>query len=159
MQKAGTVTTTTLWLLCVTSIIRADKTVGEGRGLAVPEFVCAQCERKHERRGCISFPLWSNSKFLSSCHSLCLYSWIQSECFRDFLSTIMKVCPVCLSGSKLLLSNQTQVDVIFHIYSLFKWSLYIHRELYTALKFSNDSFNQWILKNYFEYSKCHFEKI
>ena len=74
-------------------------------------------------RGCISFPLadvlCSNSKLLASCHSLCLYSWIQSECFRDFpskqrwgfdagnLSTLIKVCPSCLFSSKPLLSKET----------------------------------------------------
>lgn len=109
----------------VAAAAAAAKALGEGRGGLVPEFVCAhaQCERKHESWGCISFPLsdalCSNSEFLASCHSVCLYSWIQSECFRDFLSkqrwdcdagylsVLIKVCPICLFCSKLLLSNQT----------------------------------------------------
>lgn len=109
---------------CECTVVTAAAKTLEGRGDLVPEFVCAhaQCERKHESRGCISFPLTdvlcSNSKFLASCHSLCLYSWIQSECFRDFLSkqrwgcyavylsTSIKVWTICLFSSKLLLSSQ-----------------------------------------------------
>lgn len=73
-----------------TVVTAAAEALGEGMGGLAPEFVCAHahCERRHGSRGCISFPLAGalccNSKFLASCHSLCWYSWIQSECFRDF---------------------------------------------------------------------------
>lgn len=114
-----------------TVVTTAAETLGERRGRLVPEILPAhaQGERKHESGGCISFPtadvLCSNLKFLASCHSLCLYSWIQSECFREFpskhrrgcnagyLSALMKVGPRCLFSSKLLLSNQTPLCVIF----------------------------------------------
>lgn len=150
-----------------TVVTAAAESLGEGRGGLVPEFVSAhaRCEREHESRGCISFPLTgvlcSTSKFLTSCHSLCLYSWIQSECFRDFLSkqrwgcdagylsALIKVCPICLFSSKLLLSNQPHrwhncVWFLISV-SLFIWALYMQGALYTASKFWNDSFfDQWM---------------